>query len=1348
MEPVPTFPRDVSLPRVDMDGETRAVSAEELLGRLGWIRALAGRLVADPGAAEDLAQETLVASLGRPAPPRSWLARVLRSRARERRGSERSRAHRERAAARPEGVAPADEASLRLERQRLVVEAVQALGEPLRTTLVLRWFDERTPTEVAAHLSVPVGTVRWRLSRGLERLREELDRRHGGDRGAWVAALAPLAAPPFSTAPAAGIATWIGGIVGLKAWTLAASAVAAVGIAVWIGSGSAPTPADRGTRVPVATDELPDPRSPGDMADAAAAAARAAPPAAADRRAPAAAGGGPHLIGRVLWPAGLSADPELQVHALDQAVTYPVFAEAASRAPWDPDHRRWLEARRLAQATVAPDGIFVLSLPEGARRAHLMLQGRFLYLPQSVEVPVEVELGGEALLLEPSAGAHVSGRVLVPEGFDPGGVRIELEVETQLTPGGEAHQADLETDPQGFFAVGAVPAVGTATLLARPKRLAARLERLEALEPGQEVSLTLLLERGGGVRGRVVDGDGAAIPGARVEAQLGSGPFGSGGPEVRQAPCDPGGAFALEAVPSGALVLQARAPGWLESRRQDALVPTDGELDGVTIVLTRGRTVAGHVTWPDGTPAEGVVVEVGFDPAWRMGTTGFNALRGASGGGATDEGGRFRVTGLGAGPFVVLAMKSPEGTLVTHRARRDGVRPDGPPLELVLWPPLSLEGRVVNGLGRAVPAAGVRAVRTVEGELGPTASQVRSTRADAEGRFSLEGLEEGTWELAAEAGEAQSTVLSAESLTVDLPQRGSLELVVRSAATAAGRVVDREGRPLADATVRLHTGLTALQRANTGRSSAREARTDADGRFELGPLPPGERALEAEAPGLVASAPLQVSLPEGGRAEGLELVLGPGAVLTGEVWDEGRPAAGRMVQLVQFSAASYEALSERTDDRGRFRYGAVPPGTWVVLVLDPGRDLSAGEDGESLASVMRAMTYAQVVLEEGRPTHVVLGSPPIDPVQVHGHVRSAGEPLEMALSFYPGSGRVTTGAVNTVSEPDGSYRTSLPAPGAWIVAVQEVSADPDRQRILEYHREVPDGGAELDFDLPTGRVSGLVLGPGGAPAAGAPVLAVRAEAPRSDSLWGGQLAIQRTDARGHFEVRHLAAGPYLIAAGGAGLGHPATPRFGRASVTLQLAAGQVRDDLRLELPAPGAVRVLVRGPDGAPFPGATVFARGPDGMAVDGYSTVVSDGQGAALYPGLSPGEVTLSARAEGLAAADGAPVRVRAGATATAELRLTPATVLWVRMRGPLGPMPARLTVQDDRGRDVGGLFSRQDLEWLQSASEVDPAQVRLGPLPPGRYLLRASGDGGLAAEKRVTLGGEPEKRVALRLR
>ncbi|HTF88858.1 MAG TPA: sigma-70 family RNA polymerase sigma factor [Planctomycetota bacterium] len=161
-----------------------------------WVRGLARALVRDEHEAEDLAQEAWLATLeggpSRPPASKAWFAGVLRNLARARlRGSKRREA-REQDAARRELTAPDDSPLERLEIHERLVAAVRGLDEPCRSAILLRYFDGLTPGEIAERTRAPLRTVHTRLQRGLERLRERLDRDHDGDRGAWLAALAPL----------------------------------------------------------------------------------------------------------------------------------------------------------------------------------------------------------------------------------------------------------------------------------------------------------------------------------------------------------------------------------------------------------------------------------------------------------------------------------------------------------------------------------------------------------------------------------------------------------------------------------------------------------------------------------------------------------------------------------------------------------------------------------------------------------------------------------------------------------------------------------------------------------------------------------------------------------------------------------------------------------------------------------------------------------------------------------------------------------------------------------------------------------------------------------------------------
>ena len=56
----------------------------------------------------------------------------------------------------------------------MLLAAIARLGEADRQVIGLRYLLELSEAETAAALDVPVGTVKSRLSRGLDRLRGEL----------------------------------------------------------------------------------------------------------------------------------------------------------------------------------------------------------------------------------------------------------------------------------------------------------------------------------------------------------------------------------------------------------------------------------------------------------------------------------------------------------------------------------------------------------------------------------------------------------------------------------------------------------------------------------------------------------------------------------------------------------------------------------------------------------------------------------------------------------------------------------------------------------------------------------------------------------------------------------------------------------------------------------------------------------------------------------------------------------------------------------------------------------------------------------------------------------------------
>jgi RNA polymerase sigma-70 factor (ECF subfamily) len=132
--------------------------------------------------AEDAAQDAIVKAyraLGRfrdGSPFRPWLLAIVANEARNsRRGAGRRESLTLRAAAEPSsgGAAPSPEdALLARERRAGLLRAVEGLPDEQRLVVACRYFLDLSEEETATVLGLRCGTVKSRLSRALERLRE------------------------------------------------------------------------------------------------------------------------------------------------------------------------------------------------------------------------------------------------------------------------------------------------------------------------------------------------------------------------------------------------------------------------------------------------------------------------------------------------------------------------------------------------------------------------------------------------------------------------------------------------------------------------------------------------------------------------------------------------------------------------------------------------------------------------------------------------------------------------------------------------------------------------------------------------------------------------------------------------------------------------------------------------------------------------------------------------------------------------------------------------------------------------------------------------------------------------
>ena len=215
----------------------RPSDPDDLLRHARFVKALARELARDESEADELAARTMAEAVARRpgAGPglRVWLRRVLwRIFRRERRDEERrlrlARSCAESAGGAAAAVAPASvDLVARIELEQAIASAFAALEEPCKSTLFLRFYDDRTPAQIAAQTGTPVETVKTRLKRGLQRLRARLDARakeSGDPRGEWRAIAIALAK---QGGPVAALAKG-------KVVVAAAAVVVVAGAAAWM----------------------------------------------------------------------------------------------------------------------------------------------------------------------------------------------------------------------------------------------------------------------------------------------------------------------------------------------------------------------------------------------------------------------------------------------------------------------------------------------------------------------------------------------------------------------------------------------------------------------------------------------------------------------------------------------------------------------------------------------------------------------------------------------------------------------------------------------------------------------------------------------------------------------------------------------------------------------------------------------------------------------------------------------------------------------------------------------------------------------------------------------------------
>jgi protocatechuate 3,4-dioxygenase beta subunit len=322
-------------------------------------------------------------------------------------------------------------------------------------------------------------------------------------------------------------------------------------------------------------------------------------------------------------------------------------------------------------------------------------------------------------------GGWLAGKVSDAKGRPVAGVLVRAEMEPQFWTG----SAVETTDSEGRFEIPGLD-VGRYTVVARHAGLAPAVAGGVAVDVDGGADVALTLSPGAAVTGRLVDGEERPLAGRVAAQELGGQPIPRSLVELLRAEAGPDGRFRIDGVPPGSYALGAVAPRF-SGRRVETEVAGAEVVDLGDIVLEPGVAVRGRVRTSAGAPIADAEISTG----------GFDMMRGSAFSETRSEAdGSFVLTGLIPGPTRVN-FKAVGFAPLTEKTMMTGADP----VDVILSPGGSIAGLVVEEGGRTVDA--YRVVASASKARGPWEGGAEKSVGSSDGRFLLEDLPEETYVL-------------------------------------------------------------------------------------------------------------------------------------------------------------------------------------------------------------------------------------------------------------------------------------------------------------------------------------------------------------------------------------------------------------------------------------------------------------------------------------------------------------------------------------------------------------------------------------------------------------------------
>ncbi|HVR11822.1 MAG TPA: carboxypeptidase-like regulatory domain-containing protein, partial [Thermoanaerobaculia bacterium] len=613
------------------------------------------------------------------------------------------------------------------------------------------------------------------------------------------------------------------------------------------------------------------------------------------------------------------------------------------------------------------------------------------------------------------ASATIEGLVIDRRGAAVADAEVRLSSSTpargtadlaQLGWGRGGDLVTVSTGPDGRFRVADLRRDLTFEIAVRhPDHAPARAREIK---PPTREPLRIELQDGGRLTGLVSDGAGQAVFGAEVRLERVAGGDLGRFEQAYSPPAvtDAGGGFTISGLGAGTFDLTVTAAGYRPARRGRIEVAAGQENAPIDVVLESGSSLSGRVADAAGRPCPGVRVVASPSPTGDLRSDLLRRRDQATA--VVDAGGRYAISGLDSGRHRVQVLGS------RSRSVELDIRPGQNELDLVAEPEdqqfQSVSGRVVDATGQPVGGAALILAPAPEGFR-----SFHNVLSLSDGSFIFMFVQPGHYELKAAArgyvpvgapGPVDVSEAAVEGLTLTLERAG---------AVIAGQLTGLEPEDVAQ----LRVGATALEEGPNMYMNDWPGQVagevDGSGAYRIADLPPGPWLVTVIS-GSGHSASGQVTLEPGAAEAHLDLDLGGGYTLSGEVSAERQPAAGAHLMLVGAGVRGAETAAD-----GTFRISGLKAGTYRLVIVDP----------------LRVGTF-QLVVEVSADLDLTLD---ITPGKVQGRVVTAraeavaGATVEVE-AIDPR--RPMPQMLQAVTDPSGSFEIpSLPANAYRVTARKE-----------------------------------------------------------------------------------------------------------------------------------------------------------------------------------------------------------------------------------------------------------------------------------------------------------------------